>query len=171
MFKSMAVKPYRVFCNSLILLGATALYFAGIAYGQSPTPAPAPAPEPTLEYIKSVIGWIVTVAGFISLMAGIVLGLLNKSNTDRLKANIAELEDIVETKERMNGTLKLTHEAEKAKDTLKIERLEKDKENLTVSNEAVVSINLQMKAILKGLRLSGQWAGHEDEIFIHKTRG
>lgn len=167
----MSIKPYRVPLYALILFGAGSLYLAGIAYGQSPTPAPTPTPEPTLEYLKSVIGWIVTVAGFISLMGGIIIGLLNKSNTDRLKANIVELEDIVETKEKRNVELKLVHEAEKAKDVLKIERLETDKQNLKVSNESVVAVNLQMKAILKGLRLSGQWAGHEDEIFIHKTRG
>ncbi len=167
----MQIKPYRVPLYALILFGATALYFAGIAYGQTPTPAPTPTPEPTLEYIKSVIGWIVTLAGFISLMAGIILGLLNKSNTDRLKANIEELEDIVETKERRNAELKLEHEAKEAKSALAVTKLETKVERLEVSNESVVSINLQMKAILKSLRLSGQWTGHEDEIFIHKTRG
>jgi uncharacterized protein involved in exopolysaccharide biosynthesis len=169
MFKTMMLKPYRVPAYTLILFGASALYFAGIAYGQTDAAATATPPEPTLEYLKSVIGTIVTVAGFISLMAGIVIGLLNKNNTDRLKANIAELEDIVETKERRNTELKLTHEAEAAKSALSIAKLEKKLTVFEVSNESVVEINLQMKAILRGLRLSGQWAGHEDDIFIHKT--
>jgi CheY-like chemotaxis protein len=170
MFKPMIQKPYRVPAYVCIIVIAALIYMAGVAaQAQSPAPSPNP-PEPTLDYIKSVIGTLTTVAGFIALIVGIVLGLFNKNNVDRLKANVQELEDIIETKEARNKELKLQNEAKEAKDALEIQTLKKKNEALEVSNESVVGHNLQMKAILKGLRLTGKWGGHEDEIFLHRTK-
>lgn len=175
MFKPMLHKPYRVPAYACLIVAATLAYMVGVAaQAQAPNPAPAPPPtdtDQTLAYIKSMVGTITTVAGFVALIGGIVYGMLKKNNTERLKANIQELEDIVETKETRNKELRLQLEAQEAKAALRIERLEQEKTNLSVSNEAVVGHNLQMKAILKQLRLSGKWGGHEDSIFLHQTKG
>lgn len=166
----MTMKPYRTPAYACLIAMVTVLYFAGVYVNAQSTTIQPPTPEPTLEYIKSIIGTVTVVAGFISLITGIVLGMVNRANTERLKANIQELEGLVDTKDARNEELKLQNIADNAKHDLIVERLNKKVSVLEVSNESVVGHNLQMKAILKGLRLNGKWSGHEDDLIMRRDK-
>lgn len=114
---------------------------------------------------KEVLGFVMGIAGLTTLVAGIVWGLWNRKNYDKLKETIGELEDSCESKDKRIAELKLN--AIEAEAKLKIELATKDTTivGLKVSNLSVVSQNLQMKSILRGLRLSNKWEGHEDDVF------
>lgn len=119
--------------------------------------------------IKGIATTIVAVIGAISLVFGIGWGLLNRKNYDKLKETIEELEESCESKDKRIEELRLTCAATEARINLVIVAQTTTITGLKVSNEAVVSQNLQMKAILKGLRLSGKWEGHEDVIHITES--
>ena len=123
-------------------------------------PVAGAQPNPVAEFLQT----IVTVAGFVALAAGIVYGLINRKNYDKLNETITELKAINESKDNRLLELKLQLEATTAKLTLDIQRLRSDVERLEVSNEAVTAMNLQMKGILRELRLAGKWEGHEDAV-------
>lgn len=103
-----------------------------------------------------------------TILLNIVWGFFNRKKYDSLKETIDDQQEIIAAKELRNAELKLHCSEIEARLTLSIERKESTITGLKVSNGAVVSQNLQMKAILKGLRLSGKWDGHEDQI--HQTQ-
>jgi hypothetical protein len=113
---------------------------------------------------QSLFGWIITTAGTIALLVGIIYGFFKKQRYDNLETERNEWKSLAESREERYTELALRKSELESRLTLKIERKETTITNLKVSNDAVVRMNLQMKAILKGLRLAGKWEGHEDNI-------
>ena len=131
--------------------------------------AQAQTPEPGVMSIsKDVFSWVIGFAGAVGLLCGIIYGFVKKQKYDNLETSLAEWKEIAEGREERIKELKYTQTEGEAKLRLKIAEKEGENTNLRESNGALVSQSLQMKAILKDLRLSGTWAGHEDRI--HETK-
>lgn len=162
MFRLRPRPYYRVPQVLAALAGVFALYIAITA--QAPVETQASGSS-----IKEAASTGIAVLGFISLVVGVGWGIINRKNYDKLKENIDDLDELLESKDKRIEELKLTASEAQARLALRLKLVEGDCQNLKVSNEAVVSQNLQMKAILKRLRLDGKWEGHEDEL--HRTEG
>lgn len=112
---------------------------------------------------------LLQLAGYVLVIivgaAGTFYGVFNRKKYDGLKSIIEEKDLVIETiQERFNAIeIKCREQREADANRLELERHKVI--NLTVSNEGVVSLNLQQKAVLKALRLAGKWDGHEDELF------
>lgn len=122
----------------------------------------------SLAISQSVFSWIVAAAGFITLVFGIGYGFVKKQKYDNLETERNELKSLAESREERIKELKYTHSESEAKWKMKVSLKDVDITNLKESNSALVSQSLQMKAILRSLRLSGVWHGHEDNI--HDTQ-
>lgn len=159
MFK-LRVRPYyRIPQIIAALSGVLATYYVIAAQSAEP--------QASGVNIKELATTAMAVAGAIALVVGIGWGIINRKNYDKLKETIDDLEEVLESKDRRIEELRLTASESEARLTLRIVGFETTCRNFKVSNEAVVSQNLQMKAILKRLRLDGKWQGHEDDL--HRT--
>lgn len=161
MFRFRERPSYRIPQIVTTLAGLLFFYIAIAAQGGPDAPAP---PGWTLKEIATTA---VAIAGFVSLIVGVGWGLINRKNYDKLKETIDDLEEVAESKESRITELKLRASETEARLQLRLNNNDITITGLKVSNEAVVSQNLQMKAILKRLRLDGKWEGHEDEL--HRT--
>lgn len=144
----------------------TELFVFLSVFGQAPTDPIAAA--------QSWFSWIVAAAGFVTLAIGIGYGFFKKQRYENLKTERDELKSLAESREDKINDLKTDLSDQKTKFELKISQLtlqlrgsEDLVTNLVTGNKSIVSENLQMKAILKGLRVSGVWHGNEDDI--HRT--
>ena len=112
--------------------------------------------------------WILSVGGAITMAAGIIYGLFKKQKYENLTRDRDEWKDLAETREERIKELRYASSEAEAKLKLIIAHGERSIENLSESNSALVSQSLQMKAILRGLRLKGVWNGDEERI--HETQ-
>lgn len=129
--------------------------------------AQAPTGDPIVSS-QSVFSWIVAAAGCITLVVGIVYGFVKKQRYENLKTERDELKSLADSREERIKELKYTHSESEARHKLTISEKDRSITNLQESNSALVSQSLQMKAILRGLRLDGTWHGHEERI--HETK-
>jgi hypothetical protein len=167
MFKEMRLPSYRLPLAIALCIGLGLCYVAVSVIAQTPEPAPTRASS-----VKDLMEYALAIAGFTSLVIGIGWGLLNQKKYDKLKETIDEQNELLDVKDKRIEELKLKYSEADARHTARIATLESEAFILEGTNEAIVSQNLQMKAILKGLRLSGAWSGHEGDIFgLHKTEG
>lgn len=132
------------------------------------TGSPTPTDTNPISLSREIFGWALAAAGFISLVLGIGYGFFKKQKYENLTKDRDEWKDLAETREERIKELKYTHGEAEAKLKLTIATREKSIENLSESNSALVSQSLQMKAILRSLRLQGHW--HGDEERIHETQ-
>lgn len=128
----------------------------------------APAEQNAMAISKDVFSWVIGFSGVVMLLLGIVYGFVKKQKYDNLETTLDEWKGIAEGREERIKELKYSHGEETAKYKLQIETRDRSITNLQESNGALVSQSLQMKAILRELRMSGQWQGHEDRI--HETK-
>ncbi|HLA96621.1 MAG TPA: hypothetical protein VK612_12935 [Pyrinomonadaceae bacterium] len=117
---------------------------------------------------QNIFSWFMTAAGTIALLVGIIYGFVKKQKYANLETERNELKSLAESREERIKELIYTASESKAKLELKIANKETDITNLKESNSALVSVSLQMKGILRKLRLDGIWHGHEEEI--HETQ-
>lgn len=164
MFRPMLMKPYR---TPLLITAVTSLglvWFAVTVLGAEVSPS-----APSTASFKDFIQYVMGVAGFVSLVVGVGWGLINRKKYDKLKETIDDLTELIEAKEKRIEEITLSKAEMESRFNLRIVALEQAATNLGIVNEGIVSHNLQMKAILKKLRLEGKWEGHEDDIFSHKA--
>ena len=128
------------------------------------------------------------IIGAIVLVATILYSVFNRKHYEGLKDTIEEKDlslkaktERIETleeqivKQRKDAAdeaekLKLKHKADVAKLQVKIDELVLDCEHSKAAARALSQVNLQAGAVLKQLRQSGAWTGHENDIFGQKKR-
>jgi hypothetical protein len=132
-------------------------------------------PADPVTATQSWFAWIVAAAGFITLAIGIGYGFFKKTKYQNIKTDRDEWKGLAETREARIKELKIESADQKTRLELKVAetKLELEHEadlnrNLVSGNKAMVIDYLQMKAILKKLRLDGVWHGDEDNI--HRTQ-
>jgi hypothetical protein len=113
---------------------------------------------------QTAFAWVMVAAGTITLLIGIGYGFAKKQKYANLEQERDELKSIAESREIRIKELKEVCEATETRLKLKIANKETDIINLKESNGALVTQSLQMKGILRDLRLKGVWHGHEDNI-------
>jgi hypothetical protein len=125
-------------------------------------------PSDSVSVSRDIIDWIIRLAAAASVFAGIGYGFVKKQKYDNLENERNELKSLADTREDRIADLQSALSEREAR--YKLALAEKDRElvNLRESNGALVSQGLQMKAILRGLRLDGSWPGHEERI--HETQ-
>jgi hypothetical protein len=114
-----------------------------------------------------VFSWVIAFSGIVTLLLGVVYGFVKKQKYDNLETTLEEWKGIAEGREERIKELKYSQGETEAKLKLQIAAKVNEVTNLQESNGALVSQSLQMKAILRELRMSGAWSGHEDRI--HET--
>jgi hypothetical protein len=126
-----------------------------------------PASDP-MAVSQSAFSWIIAAAGCITLLIGIGYGFLKKQKYENLETERDELKSIADSREERIKELKAVCEATENRLKLQIAGKDTTITNLKESNSALVSQGLQMKAILRRLRLEGIWQGDEERI--HETQ-
>lgn len=155
---------------TLAAVVAACVIFFGVVYlkviAQTPSPAPVTSEQTvSLSQIQYAAQWFLTVFGFISLVIGIVYGFFKKQKYDNILKDRDEWKGIAESREERIKELGHIANAVDARHKLKVKECDTSITNLKESNNALVSLCLQMKAILRDLRLAGLWTGHEDRIY------
>lgn len=130
--------------------------------------APGTSPVEPLHSSQSLFSWVIAAGGFITLLIAIGYGFAKKQKYLNLETERNELKSLAESREERIKELKYTASESEAKNDLKMKNKETEITGLKESNKALVSQALQMKAILRKLRLDGIWNGHEDSI--HETQ-
>lgn len=125
----------------------------------------AAEPSDVASTTKEVFAYIIAAAGAVSILLNVIWSFFNRKNYDKLKETISDQEDIIDAKDRRNNELKLKLSETEAQRELKKLEDEQTISGLKVSNGAVTRENLQMRAILKKLRLEGKWEGDEENVF------
>jgi hypothetical protein len=164
MFAIMAQPPSQIPIRITFIAGVLAgilVLFINI-FGQSPNVDPISSSE-------RFFSWGMAAIGFVTLTVAIVYGFFKKQKYDNLKTDRDEWKGIAESREERIVEIQEKYALVRANLELTIKERDSKIRNLEVSNEAVVSQNMQMKAILKKLRLDGKWEGHEDNL--HTTEG
>ena len=126
----------------------------------------AQAPSEVFGSTKEIAVWFVAIASFVAIFWSIGYGFLKKQKYDNIKKESDEWQGLAESRAARIAENNEKHLLEISNLQLKLQAKDTRIRNLDISNEAVVSQNLQMKAILKELRLSGQWQGHEEKLHL-----
>lgn len=145
-------KGVRLAVALVVLLLAVAAVFAA-------------EPSTVSDTTKEVIAYVVGGFGALSIVLNVIWSFFNRKNYDKLKETISDQEDIIDAKDRRNTELLLRISEIEAQRDLKYKENEQTIVGLKVSNGAVTRENLQMRAILKKLRLEGKWEGDEENVF------
>ncbi len=122
-----------------------------------------------LEASSVVFSWILLAVGFVSIVVAVVYGFAKKQKYENLEKERNELKSLAESREERIKELRHSQAEAEAKLQARVMQKEGVITNLRESNSSLVSTSLQMKAILRKLRLEGKWEGHEEEI--HETKG
>lgn len=132
-------------------------------------------PPNVMATTQTYFSWFVAASGFIMMALAIGYGFVKKTRYENVVNDRDEWKSLAESREEKIKDLKVELGDQKIKFELKITTAELESkgkdttiQNLGVSNHALVSLTLQMKAILKQLRLAGKWEG--DEEALHKTQ-
>lgn len=108
--------------------------------------------------------------GVLGILGNVAYSFWNRKEYDKLKDANNDLQMALDSRTERMGEEKARNERLELTLATMTTEMKRRVEKLELTNEAVVSQNLQMKAILKGLRLSGKWEGNENDIFnIHDT--
>jgi len=99
------------------------------------------------------------------VLGNVAWSFFNRRSYDKLKEVISEQNELIESHQKRHANLKLVASEMETRLSCEIATLKGEVQRLGVNNQAVVSQNLQMKAILKQQRLAGNWQGHEEQIF------
>lgn len=153
---------------SVITLVAAVIIFVGIVGIRVAVAAetlPATAPDDRLSVSKEVFQWIVAAAGLISLVFSIGYGFFKKQKYDNILKDRDEWEGVAKSREERIKELKYVASEIQARHELAMNECRETITDTQEINKALVSQSLQMRAILRELRLSGQWPGHEDRIY------
>jgi hypothetical protein len=147
---------------------AGCLICIGIVFLNVAAQSPSGGESNAISISKEIFLWFMGATGFISLLIGIGYGFFKKQKYENLETDRDEWKDLAETRGERIKELKYTHTESDSRLKLEISNREIDIRNLRESNGALVSQSLQMKAILRDLRLTGAWQGHEERI--HETQ-
>jgi hypothetical protein len=150
--------PTRITVTAAVLFSVLALWVNIYAQG-SPG---------VYDSTKELFGWFLAAGGFITMLVGIVYGFAKKTKYDNIERERDEWKDIAESRLSRITEIQATNTLQQENLRLTVKTKDTKILNLEVSNEAVVSQNLQMKAILKRLRLDGQWQGHEEMLYLEE---
>lgn len=151
---------------------AAAIAVLMLAYLAVTVYAAEAAPGTPMSSLQDIATYALAIAGLVSLIVGVGWGLINRKKYDKLNETINDLQEVIDAKEMRIQEKILQYSELDARCKLHIKELERSTEILGETNIAVVSQNLQMKAILKLLRLEGKWAGNEEDVFnLHRTQG
>lgn len=150
----------------MVTFMAGCLIFLGIVFINVSAQSSSPPPTDTdlISVSKEIFLWVVASAGAISLFVSIGYGFFKKQKYENLEKDRDEWKGLAESREERIKELKYTHSEEQARLNLTIATRGTSITNLQESNGALVSVSLQMKAILRKLRLGGVWQGHEERI-------
>jgi hypothetical protein len=101
----------------------------------------------------------------LTIIVNIVWSFFSRKKYEKIIEANADLTRVLEAKEMRLDDLKTELSDYKTDQEITVKELRFQIKGLTVSNGAVVTQNLQAKAILKQQRLAGKWDGHEDDLF------
>lgn len=119
-----------------------------------------------LAAYKEGMEFIIVIAAAGTVVFNVIWSFFNRKNYDKLKETINDQKELLESRAERIENNKLVIEGMLAKHQLELSECRQMSRDLRVSNEAVVGQNLQIKAILKRLRLEGKWEGDEN---LHVT--
>lgn len=150
------LRDYPLTTNAVAATAAVFLFAAAVyAQGQDIEPS-----------VAQKIGYFLAICGAVAILGNVAWSFFDRKRHDKKNETISELEKaLTSRKERLEEEKAIN---DRLRHSINDMRLRIEKVELT--NEAVVSQNLQMKAILKQLRLTGKWEGNETDIFnLHDT--
>lgn len=145
------------FVPSLIVSIMVAVFYT-VAVAQSSS-------DPEKTGVLLVFTYIVSAMAVLTIILNVVWSFFSRKKYEKIIEANADLTRVLEAKEMRLEDLKTELTDFKADQEIIVKELRFQIKGLTVSNGAVVTQNLQAKAILKQQRLAGKWDGHEDDLF------
>jgi hypothetical protein len=163
LYFEMTLRPHPTAPTRITILAACVIVMSIVLLNVA---AQTPNSE-SVSVSKDIIDWVIRLAAAASVFAGIGYGFVKKQKYDNLENERNELKSLAESREERIKECQYTLAEREARYKLELSVKDREVVELKESRSALVSQSLQMKAILRGLRLNGNWSGHEERI--HET--
>ncbi len=142
---------------TLSTMGLALLGFTMVAFGETPTEIGSTT--------KEVLATIIAGGGVLALLGNVAWSFFSRKSHDKLKESVSELEKLLEIRKLKSEEQDVRIGELQAKLTLESRTKGDIIAGLTDTNISVTRENMQMRAILKALRLEGKWTGDEDDVW------